>query len=151
METSIKSSEVYQLCKQISILANDLERYEKQKIKSINFEEENKIITDENRKLKTQNNKVIRENNNLTIKIGNLQKRIDRYEEIYSSIPGTSREDKYRFLLFIANQVLPWLIESSYSRTFKKVVEFWDTFIKKQENDKKYIPTLLLEKNILST
>lgn len=84
-------------------------------------------------------NKLKLDYNNLEEKYNNQRKRIEKYEEIYSTIPGTTKEDKDRFLAFIINNILPWLIESSNSRTFKKVVEFWHNFIKKQRKDKKSI------------
>jgi hypothetical protein len=139
METPLTSGNVLQLSKQIASIAKELEELEKLRPKLIDLEEENKSVVSICKNFKTKYNEIVRENNNLLIKIGNLQKRIDRYEEIYSDIPGSTRKDKSRFLWFIANVVLPWIMESANSRTYKKVVEFWFYFINKQENDKKYL------------
>jgi hypothetical protein len=70
-------------------------------------------------------------------KCNNQLKRIAKLEEVYSTIPGTTKEDKSRFLLFITDKILPWIIESANSRTFKKIVEFWDYFLKKEKSNKK--------------
>lgn len=139
MNTSITSHDVLQFSKQIASLAKDLEELEKLRPKLIDFEEENTSLVSTCKKFKTKYNEIVRENNNLLIKNDNLQKKIDKYEKIYSNIPGGTKEDKDRFLSLIANFILPWLIKSSKSRTYKKVVEFWFYFLNKQENDKKYL------------
>ena len=128
MEVSNKSDEMLRISKQIANLSKDLEKIEKQNIKSINFEEENKKIIADNKTLKTKNSEIIRENNNLKTKNSNLQKRIDRYEEIYSVIPGTTKEDKDRFFKFLAINVLPSVISEAGSSTFKVVERHWNEF-----------------------
>jgi regulator of replication initiation timing len=137
METPLTSANVLQLSKQIASIAKELEELEKLRPKLKDLEEENKSVLSTCKKYKTKHNEIVRENNNLLIKNGNLQKRIDRYEEIYSNIPGTTREDKYRLLLFITEEILPWIIESANSRTYKKIVEFWNYFLKKEKSNKK--------------
>jgi len=137
METPLTSANVLQLSKQIASIAKELEELEKLRPKLKDLEEENKSVLSTCKKYKTKHNEIVRENNNLLIKNGNLQKRIDRYEEIYANIPGTTREAKYRLLLFITEEILPWIIESANSRTYKKIVEFWNYFLKKEKSNKK--------------
>jgi len=127
--------------KRNKLLENELSS---KNLKLDNLIEKNKYSNSEldrlkrvNKELNTRNEETKRNYDNLLIKNGNLQKRIEKYEEIYSNIPGTTREDKYRLLLFITEEILPWIIESANSRTYKKIVEFWNYFLKKEKSNKK--------------
>lgn len=73
-------------------------------------------------------NKLKIDYNNLEKKYNNQLKRIERFEEIYNVVPGTTKEDKDRFLKFLAVNVLPSIISEAQSSTYKMVERHWNKY-----------------------
>ena len=81
-----------------------------------------------NKELNTRNEDTNRNYNNLEKKYNNQLKRIKRFEEIYNVVPGTTKEDKDRFLKFLAVNVLPSIISEAQSSTYKMVERHWNKY-----------------------
>lgn len=73
-------------------------------------------------------NKLKSDYGNLETKYNNLLVKIEKFEEIYSTIPGTTREDKNRYLEFLALRVLPEIIKEAKSSTYKIVERHWGLY-----------------------
>lgn len=73
-------------------------------------------------------NKLKLDYDNLEKKYNNQLKRIERFEEIYNVVPGTTKEDKDRFLKFLAVNVLPSIISEAQSSTYKMVERHWNKY-----------------------
>jgi hypothetical protein len=65
-------------------------------------------------------------------KFSNQQARIDRIEEVYSKIPGTTKDDKHRFLEFCAVKILPEIFKEVKSKQYKMVERHWNLYHESQ-------------------
>lgn len=90
-------------------------------------------LTEKNKDLSIAYNKLSRENSDLREKYKNASERNDRLSKLNKKLPGTTNEDKERYMDFIVGNVIPWLEKVSHGKALKVIKAYFIKNIDKEE------------------